>query len=68
MAEEKPNTNITSQAMLSDDDISALEHVLQYIKGASPSSITPLEMEMLSDDQFGRTETARSRRGVVFVV
>ena len=50
MAEEKSNTNITSQAMLSDDDISALEHVLQYIKGASPSSITPLELEMLSDE------------------
>lgn len=50
MAEEKPNTNITSQTILSDDDISALEHVLQCIKGASPSSITPLELEMLSDD------------------
>lgn len=68
MAEEKSNTNITSQTILSDDDISALEHVLQCIKGASPSSITPLELEMLSDDQFERTETARSRRGVVFVV
>lgn len=50
MAEEKPNTNITSQAVLSADDVSALEYVLRHTKGASPSSMTPLELEMLSDE------------------
>lgn len=68
MAEEKPNTNITGQAVLSADDVSALEYVLRHTKGASPSSMTPLELEMLSDEQFGYTKTAYSRRKAVFVV
>lgn len=50
MAEEKPNASTTSQALLSADDVSALEYVLRHTKGASPSSMTPLELEMLSDE------------------
>ncbi len=47
MAEEKPNASTTDQvdAVLSRDDLSALEYVLEHVKGSSPTSVSMLAVE-----------------------
>ncbi|MDO4712946.1 MAG: hypothetical protein Q4B05_03520 [Candidatus Saccharibacteria bacterium] len=48
MAEEKPQPTNTSMSM---DDVSALEYVLHHVRGASPSSMTRLQLDELVEDQ-----------------
>ena len=54
MAEDKPN--ITKPAddafAISRDDMSALEYVLEHVKGSSPSSLSPfaIDLEDLGDE------------------
>lgn len=47
MAEEKPTISkpVDDVSAMSRDDMSALEYVLQHVKGASPSSMLPLAMD-----------------------
>ncbi len=50
MAEEKPNASSTGivgrdDAVLSHDDLSALEYVLEHVKGSSPTSVSMLAVE-----------------------
>lgn len=47
MAEEKPNASTADQAdaVLSRDDLSALEYVLEHVKGSSPTSVSMLAVE-----------------------
>ena len=33
------------------DDATALEYVLHHVKGASPSSVTPLQLDELTEEQ-----------------
>lgn len=46
MAEEK---NLTLPTSATHDDYSALAYVLQHVRGASPTSVTPLELDTVEE-------------------
>ena len=54
MAEEKPTITkpVDDVNAISRDDMSALEYVLQHVRGSSPSSLTPMmaEFDELGDE------------------
>jgi hypothetical protein len=54
MAEEKPTITkpVDDVNAISRDDMSALEYVLQHVRGSSPSSLTPMmaEFDDLGDE------------------
>lgn len=51
MAEETIETHTPlSETTLSHDDASALGYVLRHVKGSSPSSVTLLQLEEMSQE------------------
>ena len=50
MAEESNIRELDDKSVMSRDDMSALDYVLKHVKGSSPSSMSLLQLEEMSEE------------------